>query len=77
MPEKNQYQGISIDRSRPNTPWRCRIRIGNKQHYVGRFKTEDEALEAKENYLNNYHRKKEEEHALYLKARCQNEYIKH
>lgn len=69
MTEKNQYIGISLDKCRPDTPYRCRVRIDNKIHYVGRFKTKELALVAKENYIKRFRQKQDETSAQYYKLR--------
>ena len=47
LKKTTNYVGVSIDRSCSNRPWRARIRTKDKKViHVGRYKTEQEAIEA-------------------------------
>ncbi len=74
--QNNSYTGITVDKARPNQPYRCRVRIGNKQYFVGRYKTKEEAFQAKEKYLIEYYKKIEQEKNRYLKYRTTDKIIK-
>lgn len=54
MEEKRiKYKGISYDKSRETKKkWRVRVTYNNKTYYVGRFEKQENAIEARENFIN-------------------------
>ena len=53
--------GISIDKTRPNQPYRTRVRVGSKIYFVGRYKNLEDALKAREIFVLEQKRKQDRE----------------
>jgi hypothetical protein len=52
MKEENKYVGITFDKKSARTPlWRVRVYKNQRVYFVGRFKEKEEALLAKEKFL--------------------------
>lgn len=54
--QKVKTTGISFDKNQ-NKPFRVRIYRNHKNHFVGRFLTKDEAIKARDNFLQKFIKK--------------------
>lgn len=50
-PLQNRVRGYYYDKNRPEIPYRVHVKRKGKQHFVGRFRTKQEALEARREFI--------------------------
>lgn len=50
-PPKSGGKGISFDKNNPYTPYMVQLSVKNKRVYIGRYKSSEEAINARENAI--------------------------